>query len=182
MTKTLALYNGRIYTDWYGAPCEAIIIENGLVRSVGNQQDILSNLSSDAEKLDLNGKTVWPGLCDAHIHLEQLAFQLSAINCEGLSKAEILRKVEQRAENTPVGQWIIGYGFNQNDWQPPEYGTAKDLDAVTPHHPVLIHAKSLHAAWVNSLAMQHAGIEANSPDPEAGSFLRDANGCPWRGP
>lgn len=178
MTKTLVLFNGRIYTDWTSEPCEAIIIENGIIHSIGNHQDILTRLSSEAERIDLKGKTVWPGLCDAHIHLEQLAFQLSAINCEGLSKADILHKVKQRAESTPAGHWIIGYGFNQNDWSPPEYGTAQELDEVSSQHPVLIHAKSLHAAWVNSLAMHHAGIHANSPDPEAGSFFRDAKGSP----
>ena len=178
MTKTLALINGKVYTDWYSEPCEAIIINKGLVHSVGNQQDILTTLSTDTEIIDLNGKTVWPGLCDAHIHLEQLAYQLSAINCEGLSKEAILSEVKKRAANTPNGEWIIGYGFNQNDWQPPKYGTAKELDAVSPYHPVLIHARSLHAAWINSQAMQMAGIHPNSPDPEAGSFMRDPSGCP----
>lgn len=178
MTKPLVLLNGRIYTDWYSAPAEGLIIKNGIVQLAGSQREIKENLVPEAECFDLEGKTVWPGLCDAHIHMEQLAHQLSAINCEGLSKADILHAVQEKIKNTAVGDWIIGYGFNQNDWQPPEYGTAKDLDTVSAHHPVLIHARSLHAAWVNSQALRLAGIHAGSSDPEGGAFLRDDQGCP----
>ncbi len=64
--------------------------------------------------------TIWPGLCDAHLHLEQLSNQLASINCEGLSKAEILELVRLKAQSLPNGAWIIGFGFNQNDWTPPQ--------------------------------------------------------------
>lgn len=178
MTKSLALLNGRIYTDWYDNPVEALLIEDGLVIQSGSNQDILVQLRPNTQELDLAGKTVWPGLCDSHIHLEQLTYQLASINCEGLSKQEILLAVKEWAKYTPAGEWIIGNGFNQNDWQPPEYGTSRELDEVSPNHPVLIRAKSLHAAWANSQAMRLAGIHENSPDPEAGAFLRYADGSP----
>lgn len=178
MTKQTAILNAKIYTDWYSQPSEAILIENGLIKQTGSTQAILSSLPSDSEKFDMQGMIIWPGLCDAHLHLEQLAKQLSAINCEGLSKEEILDKVHQKAHSLAPGEWIIGFGFNQNDWSPPEYGNSRELDAVSPHHPVMLHAKSLHAAWVNSHVMQIAGIHAQSPDPNSGAFLRYKDGSP----
>lgn len=178
MTNSIALLNAKIYTDWHSQPVQALIVNNGLVEHAGTNQDILNICNTSTKKHDLAGMTVWPGLCDAHIHVEQLSKQLAAVNCEGLSKQEILQAIKQRADQVAAGEWIIGYGFNQNDWQPPEYGTAQELDAVSPNNPVLIHAKSLHAAWANTMAMRLAGIHANSPDPEAGTFLRHQDGSP----
>lgn len=178
MTKPIALLNAKIYTDWHKPPSEAALIENGLIKQVGSTHSILSELTQNTEKMDLQGMTIWPGLCDAHLHLGQLANQLAAINCEKLSKAEILSKVEEKVQASNPGDWIIGFGFNQNEWSPPEYGTARELDRVSPHNPVFIHAKSLHAAWVNSKALQIAGIHAESADPYSGTFLRYEDGSP----
>ena len=89
-----------------------------------------------------------------------------------------MARVAERAKTTPAGDWIIGYNWNQNRWQPPEYGTAHQLDAISHQHPILLHAKSLHAAWLNSSAMRIAGISKDSPDSDGGLILRDAQGEP----
>jgi hypothetical protein len=84
--------------------------------------------------------------------------------------------VRDRVKQINPDSWIIGHGWNQNQWG--AYGMAKDLDRVAPKNPVYLTAKSLHAAWVNSTALQQAGIDASTPDPHGGEIQRDANGDP----
>ena len=76
-----------------------------------------------------------------------------------------------RPPDTPPGQWVLGHGWNQNLW-PEGFGTAADLDAAAPDHPVYLTAKSLHAAWANTAALRLAGVTAASPDPAAGAWAR----------
>src|SRR5690606_785547 len=92
------------------------------------------------------------------------------------SKQIALERVAERARNTAPGEWIRGYGWSQDFWPEPVFPTAADLDAVAPHHPVYLAAKSGHAAWVNSAAVRVAGLSANTPDPAGGSLQRDASG------
>ena len=125
----------------------------------------------------MHGRTLWPGLTDAHLHLEHYAFSLQMIDCETATRAECLRRVAERAQTTAPGQWIRGHGWNQNVW-PEGFGSAADLDAVAPDHPVYLTAKSLHAAWANSAALRLAGITAATPDPEGGQIVRDGQGRP----
>ncbi|HET7010281.1 MAG TPA: amidohydrolase [Anaerolineales bacterium] len=125
--------------------------------------------------VDLEGRVVLPGLTDAHIHLEKYAHQLQVVDCETSTREECLRRVRQRAESTPPGAWILGHGWNQNDWG--GFGTAADLDAAAPANPVYLTAKSLHAAWANTRALQAAGL-ASAPDPTGGRVQRDSSGHP----
>ena len=82
------------------------------------------------------------------------------------------------AEQADDDSWLIGFNWNHNVWQPAEYGTAEDLDRVSANHPVLLYAKSLHASWANSKALQAAGINQSTPDPVGGQILRDESGNP----
>jgi hypothetical protein len=127
--------------------------------------------------IDMEGQTILPGLTDAHIHLEQYALGLQKVDCETATRAECLQRVAEQVPLTPTGDWILGHGWNQNDW-PEGFGSRELLDAVAPQHPVYLTAKSLHAAWANSLALQRAGITAQTPDPPGGRFGRQDNGQP----
>jgi predicted amidohydrolase YtcJ len=130
-----------------------------------------------AEKTDLGGRFVLPGLTDAHIHLQGYALGLQKVDCETGTREECLRRVAERARVTPPGEWILGHGWQQNDWGG-EFPTAAQLEAAAPGHPVYLTAKSLHAGWVNSAALKLAGITDMTPDPEHGRILRDAHGKP----
>ncbi len=177
MTKDLLLLNARIW----GYPThlvDSLLISKGKISAAGSWQDLKKVAKSGTRELDLNGRTVWPGLCDFHLHLQNLSDQLSAVDCETDSLQECLHRLARRADETPAGQWIIGYGWNHNAWQPAEYGSAADLDTVSTRHPMLLHAKSLHASWVNTTALKLAGIDANTTDPEKGIIMRDSTGKP----
>ena len=94
------------------------------------------------------------------------------------SKAEALRRVADRAAQTPPGEWIVGRGWSQVYWPDRTFPTAADLDRVAPNNPVYLGAKSGHAAWVNTAALRVAGITASTPDPAGSSIQRDASGQP----
>ncbi|HLE52091.1 MAG TPA: amidohydrolase [Anaerolineales bacterium] len=181
------LFNARIYTLNPDLPiASAIAIDGGRLLAVGTDEAILAEFGgnrigqagvrSAASPLSCNmdGKAIIPGLTDAHIHLQQYALGLQKIDCETPSRAECLERVAERARNTPRGGWILGHGWNQNDW-PEGFGTAADLDSIAPEHPVYLTAKSLHAAWANSAAFHLAGITAQTPDPDGGRLQHHEN-------
>ncbi|HLE15577.1 MAG TPA: amidohydrolase [Anaerolineales bacterium] len=170
------LLNAHIHTLDPRRPFgQAIAIDQGRILAIGSRDEILAEFSGRGQRVDLGGRAVLPGLTDAHIHLQQYAFSLQKIDCETPTIAECLRRVAELAHSTPAGQWILGHGWNQNDWLG-DFGSASDLDAVAPDHPVYLTAKSLHAAWANSAAFQRAGINAQTADPPGGRFQRTQSG------
>ncbi len=176
MKRAQLLYNARIHTLDSTLPlASAIAIQNGDILAVGETHALLAEFA-DAEKQDMQGRVILPGLTDSHLHLEQYALSLQKIDCETSSLEECLRRVAERVHSASAGEWILGHGWNQNDWG--GWPALADLDAIAPHHPVYLTAKSLHAAWANSAALRLAGIQANSPDPANGCIQRDAHGQP----
>ncbi len=170
------IHNARVYTLDSACPvASAIAIEAGHIVAVGGAE--LLETFEDAEHEDMDGQVILPGLTDAHIHLQEYALSLQVVDCEVESRHEILQRVAERARETPQGEWLRGHGWNQNAWGG-EWPTAADLDAFTPHNPACLTAKSLHASWVNSLALKMAGITASTPDPGYGCIQRDARGQP----
>ena len=142
------LHNARIYTLESARPvASALVIDAGRLVAVGGEE-LLAEYGY-AERQDMGGRVILPGLTDAHIHLQEYARSLQAVDCEGQSRQEILHRLAGRLGEMPPGEWLRGHGWNQNDWGG-EWPGAADLDAVAPHNPVYLTAKSLHAAWVNS--------------------------------
>jgi len=172
------LYNGHIYTQDTNNPnVTALAIDNDQIKAIGTDADILDLSTPDTQIIDLSGKTVWPGLTDAHIHLENYAYSLQWIDCETDTRENCLKQVEKQTSQSPGTGWVIGHGWNQNSWKE-GFGDASQLDPISFGHPIYLTAKSLHAAWVNSLALQQAGIHAMTPDPPGGKIVRDSTGQP----
>lgn len=170
------LHNARIYTldDAY-PQASALLLGGGRVLAVGDES-LLQQVDESVPREDLGGKVVWPGLIDAHLHLQHYALGLQKVDCDGRSLDECLERVGERATRTRPGAWILGHGWNQNLWG--GWGHRSQLDAAAPEHPVWLTAKSLHAGWANSRALQQAGITRNTPDPPGGIIQRDATGEP----
>jgi predicted amidohydrolase YtcJ len=174
----LILTHAKILTLWEKTPqAEALAVRDGHIVAVGSNDQVSNLADGDGQVIDLAGQTVWPGLTDAHLHLQNYAASLQFVDCETPTREECLQRVAARARETAAGAWIIGHGWNHNDW-PEGYGTAAMLDQVAPHNPVFLTAKSLHAAWANSQALALAGITAQTPDPHDGQFQRDESGAP----
>lgn len=168
------LYNTHIYTQDTSQPtASAIVIDRDRIVVVGTA-DVLLSQYPDAEKLDMGGRVILPGLTDAHIHLQHYSLSLQKVECETDSKEECLKRVAERVKNARPGEWILGHGWNQNTWG--EWLLASELDAIAPNNPVYLTAKSLHAGLVNTAAMKLANITAQTPDPQNGQIQRDAQG------
>lgn len=174
----IILHNGIIHTLNALQPVvEALAIQGKHIRAAGKSEDILELADRNTQTIDLHGQAVLPGLTDAHIHILQYGMKLTHIDCETDCKATCLQRVAAAAASTPAGKWIIGQGWNHNEWES-GLGSKKDLDTINTPHPIFLAAKSLHASWVNSTALQIAGIDRNTPDPPGGSIQRDQHGEP----
>ncbi|MCL5428598.1 MAG: amidohydrolase [Chloroflexi bacterium] len=178
----LILHNARIYTLNPQRPtATALAIEqrsdcSSRILALRNVEALQQEFSK-AKLEDLEGRVVLPGLTDAHLHLRQYALMLQALDCRTATRAECLERVAARATQTPPSAWILGHGWQQNDW-PEGFGTAFQLDAAAPRNPVFLTAASLHAAWVNSAALKAAGITTETPDPPNGRIQRNSDGTP----
>jgi predicted amidohydrolase YtcJ len=191
MHPDLILTNGRFHTiDLTHPTATAAAIYNDRFLAIGSDDDIKPLKGNDTEVVDLNGRTVTPGLVDAHVHFQGFALSLQRVNLTGTTSLdEALDRIRQK-QSTDTGtrtpehgfrtanNWLQGRGWAQDDWQDRQFPTAATLDRVTGNRPALLRDKSGHAAWVNSRALQIAGITANTPDPVGGSIQRDVEGNP----
>ena len=174
----LILYNGHVTTlDPYNAKATALAIEGGQISAIGSDEQLLSLATSNNKKIDLQGKTVWPGLTDSHLHLSLLAQSLDMVDCDTATREACLQRVAERARTAKAGAWIIGHGWDQNKW-PEGFGNAELLDSVSNGHPAFLTSKSLHSAWVNSAALRSAQIDVETPDPANGRVQQDQAGQP----
>lgn len=172
------LYNARIYTlDEQKPVVSAMVIERGRILQIGDRSSLISQYEESSTLHDLVGKTIIPGLVDAHIHLQQYALSMQRVDCETSTRDECLERVAAQVNGVPTGEWILGHGWNQNEW-PEDFGNAHLLDQIAPGNPVYLTAKSLHAAWVNSIALHEAGITSQTPDPPGGQIQRHPDGSP----
>lgn len=176
----LLLTNANVYTVHPHQPrASAIAIANDRILAVGSDAEIENIRLPNVERIDLRGAFVLPGLIDAHVHLEWTGFAMLNVEIDEVpSVDEAVRRVKERASQTPKGRWIQGHGWAQGVWTPSRFPTANELDAATRDHPVALRAKSGHALWANSLAMRLAGIDANTPNPIGGEIVHDERGNP----
>jgi predicted amidohydrolase YtcJ len=119
-----------------------------------------------------------PGFADAHVHVGGIGAELDKLNLRGLTKEEILARVGEAVHSAPPGEWISGEGWDEGFWRPPVFPTAKELDAVSGDHPVILGRIDGHSTWVNSKVLALAKISRHTPDPSGGLIRRDAAGEP----
>jgi predicted amidohydrolase YtcJ len=129
--------------------------------------------------IELAGRTVTPGLIDAHSHLAGLGAALEQVDLGGAATfEEVVRRVRDAASRVPAGSWVRGRGWDQNLWPGQQFPTHDALSAAVPGHPVWLTRVDGHAALVNARAMEILGIGPATEDPSGGRFLRDAQGRP----
>jgi hypothetical protein len=179
MTNSILL-NGKVATmNPTQSEASALAICEGKIAAVGDDDAIFALALPSAKIVNLGGRRVIPGLLDAHVHLSSIGWDSQIVSLYDLSdKAEAVRRVAERAAQTPPDTWIIGRGWAQDDWPDRAFPTAADLDSAAPEAPVYLTARSGHAVWVNSAALKIAGVTAETPDPPGGTIVRDANGTP----
>ena len=157
---------------------DALLVDNGKVVATGSDA-ALAKRAGDAKVIDGHGKTLLPGLIDAHGHVLELGYARNQADLTGTrSIDEALARIKAYAQSHPEARWITGGGWNQVIWKLGRFPTAKELDAVVADRPVWLSRVDGHAAWANSAAMTLAGITRDTKDPPGGRIERDAQGNP----
>ncbi len=180
----LLLRHGKIVTmNDAGGVAEAMAVRDGKILAVGADEALASCASPRTKVLDLDGRTVLPGLIDVHTHaLEWAMTSLGAqveIGYQSVkSIAEIVERVRTRAQTAKPGEWLTGFGWDQDKLAERRYLTRADLDAVAPNNPVYLGHRTGHLAIVNSAALRLASVTRATKDPQGGEIEHDAAGEP----
>lgn len=169
-------HNANIYAPDH-PNATALVIDNSQFIALGTEEEIFGQFSDQAKGINLQGRTIWPGLTDAHVHLRLLAESRAMVDCETPTLQACLLRVKKASETCLKSAWVRGHGWNQNQWAE-GFGTAQLLDDFCGERPAYLTAKSLHAAWANSKALKLAGINEHTPDPPGGEIQRDQYGQP----
>ncbi|MDD3168547.1 MAG: amidohydrolase, partial [Eubacteriales bacterium] len=171
--------NGNIYTmDEEQPKAAAMAVKGQNLIFVGSNENVKSHIGKSTKITDLKGKTVIPGLMEGHMHLPMLGENLMKVDAFWKPKAEIIEAVKAEVGKVQPGEWVTGFGWNNTIWENKAYPTKEDLDAVAPNNPVVMERTDGHMIWVNSKALELAGITKDSTNPQGGEILKDANGEP----
>jgi predicted amidohydrolase YtcJ len=150
--------------------------DNGKIIAVGAAKDVAAR-APQAKHVDMAGRTVLPGLIDAHGHVFGLGAMLTQLDLSATtSLQQALGAIADYARANPQGAWLRGRGWNQENWKLGRFPTAKELDGVVGERPVWLERVDGHAGWANSRALALAGITDKTPDPAGGKIVRDADG------
>lgn len=174
------LRNARIHTmDAANPHAEALVWHSdGRLLAVGSERELRARWPQ-VKAIDAHGRSVVPGLIDAHGHLLNLGYALLRADLVGAtSKPEVISRLQAFERDLPKGEWLLGRGWDQNDWPQQTFPTAADLDAAFPQRPVWLERVDGHAGWGNSAALAAADRRFDGDwQPEGGRILR-VNGKP----
>ena len=150
--------------------------DDGRIVAVGGDE-LSAAAADDDRRIDGSGRTVIPGLVDAHAHVAGLGFLKSGLDVTGIATlADTVAAIGDYARSHPHTGWIRGRGWNQVLWPTKKFPTAAHIDAIVQDRPVWLRRIDGHAGWANSAALRLAGIDDDTPDPVGGKIIRDRNG------
>lgn len=177
--KNKVFYNAKIFTaDSQRAYADTMVVRDGKINWIGKKENLYKN---DLDKEDLKGKRVLPGFIDAHMHTLFLARDSNRIACmppNVRSIKELQVKLIERKMELNQGEWIEGWGYDEGKLEEGRLPTKHDLDQAVLDFPVVITRSCRHIVAVNSKALELAGIDKKTKDPEGGEIDRDAKGEP----
>jgi predicted amidohydrolase YtcJ len=171
----LLLQNGRIYpVEPAYLRAQAVAVKDGRIFAIGDDSELEPLIGSETRVINLEGRLVLPGLTDSHIHLLAYALRRHQVVLDGVDDwEEIRRRIRAGVQGAAPGEWVLGWGWNQNLWGDGTFPSKADLDDIAPRNPVALNRIDLHTLWVNSLALEKAGMTAETPDPPDGRIDRD---------
>jgi predicted amidohydrolase YtcJ len=171
------IFTGDFVThDSAQAEVAALAVTAGKITATGSREEIEALAGDNTQFIAIPGVAV-PGWVDAHVHISGFGDLLENLNVQAMKKPQIIDAVAEAANAAPAGDWIIGRGWDEGFFDEVVYPTAADLDAVSPDNPVVLTRIGGHSVWVNSMALQIAGISADTADPDGGEIVRDASGA-----
>jgi predicted amidohydrolase YtcJ len=174
------LHDARIYTVDANRPtAEAIAIRGDRIARVGTNADVLALRGTTTRLIDVSGATIVPGLQDAHGHFSALGASMQSIDLRGTTSYEqVVGLVRKRASAARAGEWIVGRGWDQNDWPDKQWPTHELLSAASPNNPVYLTRVDGHAGLANRHAMALAGVSETTADPAGGRLIRSPGNQP----
>lgn len=173
--KKSIYYNGTIITMEKEIYAEAVLVNGGIIEKVGKYLDILQFKDRDTEMIDLDGNTMMPSFIDSHSHITSLANSLRYVSLsDANSFDDIVSKLKEFKikKNLKSGQWIVGFGYDNNFLKEKCHPTKDVLDKVSKENPILISHISGHMGVMNSLALQQSNITENTTNPDGGIIGR----------
>ena len=167
--------NGLVLTQDDAMPnATAFAVKGGRFIAVGSDADIRNLAAAGTEVVDAGGATVVPGFIDAHSHPSGAGLNaLKNVNTNLGSVARIQEALRERAGQTPPGEWIVGYMYDDTKQEEGRPVNRLDLDAVSTDHPIVVGHRGGHTGVYNSKAFEVAGVTVNTPDPFGGHFYRE---------
>jgi len=173
--EEIDLRNGAIYTvDGARSGAENVAIDDGRIVYIGNDAGAKDYIGPQTQVIDLKGRMVLPGMQDVHIHpisggIEAIGCDLNAAN----TVEEYIAIIKKYADEHPNEPWIKGGGWSMASFGPGALARKETLDAIVPDRPVILYSRDGHTSWVNSRALEAAGITKDTPDPVDGRIDRD---------
>lgn len=180
MKADLVFINGEVITvDEKNRIVEAVAVKENRIAAVGSNQEIRQYITGDTKVIDLQGRSLLPGFIDSHIHLTIYGTNLLGVSCiepHVKSLEDIFVELRKKAQETPNGEWVRAWGFNEQKLAEGRYPTKEELDDISTEHPIVVIRTCNHTSIVNSKALEVANIGKDAPDPEGGIIERDQDG------
>ena len=175
----LVLLNGKVLTvDEKDTVTEAVAVKSGRILKIGDTATIRSYVGEETEVIELNGRAVVPGFMDSHCHM--IAEGASRIMLVDLSQeagiksiGDLQERLRERAEETPKGEWVVGYQEDDSKLKEKRHPTRWELDEASKEHPIILSTVGGHFSIANSYAFDMAGVTKETPDPVGGRFDKD---------
>lgn len=170
----LIVINADVYTvDPNQAKVEAFAVEDGKFTAIGTNDEIQALADADTKIIDAEGHTVTPGFIDGHSHVSGTSRVVSGVDLAYIEdKDEWLRLIKEADERLPEGKWLLGGAWDHTVIDD-VYPTKEMLDAIVPDRPVILNHVDGHYSWVNSKALEMAGVTAKTPVPPGGEIVLD---------
>ena len=191
MKAELVLLNGKIYSikenneRVYGT---AVAVADGLIQKIGTDEEIASYISDDTQVIDCQGNSILPGLCDAHCHPSYASSTHVGCDLFGVYKEDdqsedeiidiYMERLKTFIEANPDNELYRGTGWVSANFQGSRIPTRHDIDKICADKPVILESFCQHNLWVNTKAIEIAGIGENPPEIYAGEIVKEENGYP----
>ncbi len=176
----LVVTHAKIWTGDASRPeAEAVAVRGDRIVAVGTADEMAAWAGPATRVIDAAGARVVPGFNDSHVHFVGGGLQLDYVDLrDAPTPQEFARRIGERAQTTPAGEWVLGGDWDDQNWTPPALPARELIDAVTPGTPVFVNRFDGHMALANTVALTLAGVTEATADPPGGQIVRDAQGRP----
>ncbi len=180
MDKKYLFVDGEVITvNDENQVVEAVAVQGRHIIAVGSTEDILQLQDEHSEIIDLNGRTLLPGIIDSHLHITMYGTNELSVSCKNesiTSIQDLLQQLKEQAAMTPSGEWIRAWGYHDQKIADKRFPTKDELDSVSTEHPIIVIRACSHISAVNSYALRSASIDKHTPNPDGGIIERNDDG------